>query len=252
MTPEETRAIDGFTVHIYRDTFPSNPWKEWDCEPPIAVYSDDGLRDDFRLVADALDAVSDWKLARHWREIADALGLDAGDLADDVRHRVDTWGGRTADARREILQEEMRDRDRSPRKRLDAAETCYRLADWPSAYRRADGYCQRDWAYVLCVATPEWAKRVGAPAESHERQARTAIDLWQAWAYGDVYGVEIESPDGEDLDSRWGYYGDDHEKSGLMDFARGAIAAEKRKRVADFEAHLGAPETARWIELQGI
>ena len=30
----------GFTINIYPDFAPSNPWEEWDCQPPLLVLND--------------------------------------------------------------------------------------------------------------------------------------------------------------------------------------------------------------------
>ena len=49
---------------------------------------------------------------------------------------------------------------------------------------------------------------------------------------GDVYGYTIETKDGF-VDSCWGFYGDDHEKSGLLEHAHNAVdcyLAEKKKQ----------------------
>jgi hypothetical protein len=61
-------------------------------------------------------------------------------------------------------------------------------------------------------------------------------DLLGSWAFGDVCGYVIESPDGEHLDSCWGFYGSDFEKSGLAEAATEAadsILADAAKRKAD-------------------
>jgi hypothetical protein len=58
-----------------------------------------------------------------------------------------------------------------------------------------------------------------------------SADLWGHWAWGDVYGFIIESEDFND--SCWGFYGDNHEKSGLLDMARESIdhhLKDKRKK----------------------
>jgi hypothetical protein len=98
---------------------------------------------------------------------------------------------------------------------------------------QSTGYCQGDSTLLLAIATPEWIAKVGAPADSLQGQLEGACDLYGAWAWGDVYGVsEIRAP-GEDEDddngeeiegaSCWGFYGRDHEKSGLMEHSRSVI-----------------------------
>ena len=67
---------NGWTANVYRDEHAGNPWEEWDGEPPIAVLYDRHLRDESGLVSRALSHVTDWKLARHWKDIARHCGCD--------------------------------------------------------------------------------------------------------------------------------------------------------------------------------
>lgn len=48
------------------------------------------------------------------------------------------------------------------------------------------------------------------------------VEVYDQYLTGNVYGYQVVSPDGEDLDSCWGYYGDP-EESGLLDEARSHI-----------------------------
>ena len=57
--------------------------------------------------------------------------------------------------------------------------------------------------------------------------------LYADWAFGDVYGFRVEDSEGEVLDSCWGYYGDEHEETGLLETARQSVDCEieSRRRV---------------------
>jgi len=48
------------------------------------------------------------------------------------------------------------------------------------------------------------------------------VDVYNQYLSGEIYGYVIEPSTG-DYDSIWGFYGDDHEKSGLMESARETI-----------------------------
>lgn len=52
------------------------------------------------------------------------------------------------------------------------------------------------------------------------------LKVYDDYVCGDVYGYRIIDSEGEEVDSCWGYYGYDHEKSGLLEDARGSINAE--------------------------
>lgn len=42
-----------------------------------------------------------------------------------------------------------------------------------------------------------------------QRAVDAELSEYGAWCEGDVYGYVVEAPDGEELDSCWGFYGDD-------------------------------------------
>ena len=68
------------------------------------------------------------------------------------------------------------------------------------------------------------------------------IELYSAWAWGDVYGVsEIVDEQGNELEdgSCWGFYGTDHEKTGLLEHAKSVIdchIAHQEKETANLVA----------------
>lgn len=54
---------------------------------------------------------------------------------------------------------------------------------------------------------------------------RSEVDLYDDYLSGSVYGYRILDPNGEEAQACWGYYGYDHEKSGLLGGARDEIDA---------------------------
>jgi hypothetical protein len=58
------------------------------------------------------------------------------------------------------------------------------------------------------------------------------VETYDQYLRGDVYGYVVRDSDGEEVDSCWGYYGYDHEQSGLKEAARNIIDCElKNERV---------------------
>lgn len=51
---------------------------------------------------------------------------------------------------------------------------------------------------------------------------RGEIDTLNAWGNGEVFGYQIHDIS-SDIDSCWGFYGEDFEKNGLMEYAKNAI-----------------------------
>lgn len=56
-------------------------------------------------------------------------------------------------------------------------------------------------------------------AEIAQEILKNEVETYDHYLTGSVYGYEIEKTD----DSCWGFYGGDHEKSGLLDMARNSI-----------------------------
>lgn len=57
------------------------------------------------------------------------------------------------------------------------------------------------------------------------------LETYDNYLRGDVYGYRILDENGDELDSCWGFYGYDHEKSGLLDDVKGTIKYEEKKLI---------------------
>lgn len=233
----ETATYGALTVKAVRDSDAQNPFTDWDCEPPLMVWYDGTLTEYGEGIGEPLGAMSDRFISRRWRDIAAALDIKPEIISAEMRERAK--GERIADARRDYFEsalDEMRPGryGGSGSDYLAALAKLWALNGVVALDSSTSGYSQGDYADVLAVALPSWADKVGAPRESHARQLEAAVALYGAWAWGDVYGYVIEGPDGGHLDSCWGYYGTDHDESGLAEAAESAAsaiyaAARKRK-----------------------
>lgn len=103
------------------------------------------------------------------------------------------------------------------------------------------GYCQGDYATVLCVITDEFVKITGIDIKNSESIFNSAEKLFHAWTWGDVYEYSlykkaefekhykengrIESAfEWEIEDSCSGFYGDDLKENGILDMLPDEIA----------------------------
>lgn len=237
----ESIQLNGYTVKIEQDQFAENPFEAWDCEPPLLAYYDSG-RHGFKAYNDAPST---------WREI---LWI----LPDSIFERKN----RVAFLRRflpsisprEYVQA-LRDNDgsdfeafiqllgdvyeekphgwRGANEWLEAAAAILEYGGIPCHFTQSNGYSQGDSTLLLAVATQEWRDKAGfTPGEPlPDGCLESACDLHGFWQWGDVYGVaSIEDENGEEIPhgSCWGFYGSDHEKSGLLDHARNAIECHER------------------------
>lgn len=78
-----------------------------------------------------------------------------------------------------------------------------------------------------------WKQLTPKRVEKIKKLLRDEIKTYDQFVTGDVYGCEVLNPEGEFIDSCWGFYGSDPAKSGLEEFAHTTIDAEYQRRLKD-------------------
>jgi len=68
-----------------------------------------------------------------------------------------------------------------------------------------------------------WKKLTKARLEKIKQYLIGEVETYDNYLTGSVYGYVIEDRNGEEIDSCWGFYGYDHEASGLMENAQNAV-----------------------------
>lgn len=210
-------------IEIHRDFDPMNPFEEWDCEVPILVAYLDRAQYSLKSygVDESLPHLDRMVVAAHWRDMLNEMGLRSDWQGLLSFARGDARYGRWGEPLDRLLAYEFEDHFNglNVEGKLELLERVYGWMGITAVLGSTTGYCQGDYAEVLAVATPEWIEKTGAPSESHKAQCEGAIKLYGYWAWGNVYGYVIDG----DGDSCWGFYGDDHEESGLLEQAQNAI-----------------------------
>lgn len=200
-----TEKYRGYEIEVYYDLNAQNPFEEWDCEPPIAVYYDRGIREHATKYGhvNSVPPLTGLQLELNHDEICEFLNADNLSEFDSDTENFDE---NVNDAIREEIDGEYES------KRLERLAEVYRWAGITARYSQVTGCSQSDWAYVLAVATPKFLEAMGSNAEAWDRDKENpleaSIQLYEDWAFGNVYGFEIKDADGEDLASCWGFYGD--------------------------------------------
>jgi hypothetical protein len=261
--PTDTVLIDGYTVTIATDDCSENPLSAWGCEPPTLTYCE-GLTEynDAPEIGDLVALIPSIHFVRHNRVklIREWLNCSLREFAEERRERLGKESDRETFAY--LLFEECPKPDSyrswgSTSEYFDCLESLAKLAGVPCYNGKSNGYCQGHSALVIVFATPDWVKEVGFKDPTPELlagQCKATFDLYSAWAWGDVYGIEsITDPDGEELEdgSVWGFYGSDHEKSGLLDSARHSIEYAKEYKAKAIAAEIAyeakeSAERAYW------
>ena len=196
----------GLTINIYYDMDAQNPFDDWDCEPPLAVYSDRSISE-YSVGYGNVNNVPYFDNKDVLRALPVILELTGKtsiyDLVRSVRqHSTDLTAGihwEVSDA-----MDSLSDSDR-----LDALCDLYNALGIPAVCSDVRGCSQGDWAKVLAVATPEFQKACGNGAGfDWIPSLKGSIQLFEDWAFGNVYGYEVLDANGENIDSCWGFFGD--------------------------------------------
>lgn len=229
--PEQHSEYRGYTIRAIYDETAENPWESWDCNPPIIIHGNRYHKEYGNLptieltrqqVKDNLPEILSML------ELASIFETRGSPQYTYPEQRPFYCSHNSIEIINELLEEYFG--DLSDRDRLEFLETLYAWKGIPALTTSVSGYSQGDYAELLIVASPEWAEKTGATITAPE-QLQPSADLYAAWAFGDIYGYIVEDPEGEEIDSCWGYYGADFNKSGLIDAATGAIDYEIERRM---------------------
>lgn len=234
----------GYVAKVSYDQFPEAPDSISDCNPPLARYSESWEGPDAR---ELFDEIPEEIVTREYKRILAAVIACEGDAEGtrmDYAQARREYGNTRAEALREILPD-------APGSGLWRAvdeycellaELC-RIAGFAWHHEISRGYSQGDAAHLFCYASPAWVTESGCPPEHHESACKSYAAEWGAYLWGDVFAVSgIVRPDGTEVDDTHagGYFGNDHEASGIVEFAREEIAmdieARKRESARAFDA----------------
>lgn len=215
---------------IHHDDSAESPWDSWDCQAPIAYLGGRGgieTRDSYDdSVLSPLAGVSPAWAARHrarlWAILADLSGSDAATLESDAQEENAAYSGShwkpglsaiRLEMMRETLAENRSDSWGAGIDFLEAVADIWKLRGIKAETFQRNGYSQGDVLRVLVVHTPAFLEAVGLGYPDKRDAQAIAADMESdaetlgAWYFGDVYGFELETPDGDHLESCFGFYG---------------------------------------------
>lgn len=231
-------------LRIWHDSNALNPFEDWDCEP--AVMIDYGRNGNFDYSKGEIKSFIDkhlsyGKVMQKKEEFANIVLLEIKyyeDASDDEMY--------------EILIDNIDYSD------LRVLEEVLDFLGLPNMLYTSTGYSQSDWAEVLIVLTDEFFERTGADKEHKNEIFDSTRNLFDAWAWGDVFGYTVEEvtetvaitrenfdagnfteiyeeyEDWTVVDSCGGFYGRDFETNGMLDY----IPEELKEDLLNFDKSL--------------
>ena len=195
---------ENFRLRIVNDDTAENPFLAWDCEPEVA-WDFKSIENTNGIVKDILNTLTLSKVKYHQKKLAEILDIGFSDDADlsEKHYEIGYEISHTT---------------------LENLSKVCDLLKIPNLYYGSRGSSQGDYADVLIVCTDKFYATTGAKnsPKANERTLNAAKSLFNAWAWGDVYGFIIEEVDEDGkwnhIDSCYGFYGTDHKESGLYDY----------------------------------
>jgi len=252
----EIIEVDGYRVHVSQDLYAENPFTAWYGEPPLlTLYA--GMHGHLTAYNDAPEKVREvlhllpadtWEKPKRAEFIRKFVRphVSMRELAAEIENQ-----GCLFDAVDSILSDCLGNKPEGWRSGIEWMEAMQGILSWagiPALYEHSKGHCQGDCTLCLVVLTDSWFETTGAKKENAESIMTSAIKLFSAWAWGDVYQIDkIEAPAVLDEDGdpqEWleleevscgGFYGSNHEESGLLESARDTIAFHKEKEQQEAE-----------------
>lgn len=245
---EQRAEYRGFIIRAAHDSDSENPIECWDGHWPMIVG---GSRDNRQTVYDRtkggvpvdapLDRFTDEQLVHDQIAIATTFGTTISELLSSGLNAALKYS-RDADLLRRMFEDELGNVPDSHR--LAHYALLYALLGIAHLETTVHGYSQGDQQDVLIVATPEAIKemRPDVTPEDLTKDMQSQADLYEAWAYGNVWGYVIEDVAGAAIPDGvcFGYYGD-VDDSGLEEAAIEAV-----------DCHLDACRRARQTKLKEL
>ena len=218
-----TETYRGINIEIENDDIAENPFEVWDgCMPLITNSGRHGFISDYSK-GDIVNYLRDYltynQVKRNHKRIIDMMNKDVDSRFHYTYEdfKADYPEDRTEHLKDTLLYEFL---DTNDFDNLEKFCIEFGIKHYKGT---STGYSKSDWADVFMCWTPEFEKITGRTYESiDEKDFENALDLFSAWAWGDVYWYNIEDEENH-VGSCGGFYGDDHDKSGLLEGAKSEI-----------------------------
>ncbi len=245
-----------YRVTVHYDESYDNPWEAWDTQPPLTSVCGRNFTANYgHADTPELDKLTAAQVINNHEAVDLALAPFFEYMEGEEPHSVleMIYGNKLPfDSSPftdplEVIRQEIAHNYISGSMDTEMLDRLEEVWGWLGVQTWRDqvvGYSQGDWCDALLVATPEWLEKSGlkaasaAAGEASEERIHAALEsaaeLWGHYMFGDVYGATVERlvPNGpddaewEEVDSCWGFYGPDHDKSGLNEFVRDALRAD--------------------------
>ena len=219
---------EDYRLRVIHDSSPMNPFKEWDCEPPVIYSSGRDGGEDFSkgdILSFIQKKATDGVVIRHQNKLAEILDINLQYFKDYSFSKDDKISDIISAFKDAGIKE--------------LSQLCG-LFKIPHLRHDSKGYSQGDWAEVLIVLTDDFFETTGCERKNSKEILKGTAGLFDAWAYGDTFGFVLEKKkeyvqipkdefevgnydnkeeniEWEEHDSCWGFFGRDIKTNGIKD-----------------------------------
>jgi len=224
----ESVEYKGYTIKIENDHSPINPFEEWNGLPSLLVNYNNCFSEYGSIDIDDILTLTREQIKNNFKAVQNVL-CDHRPLLTILR--TETYLDRFDNAI-EPLNEYLHEfyEGLTKKDKLAMLSDFLTIKDVPHLLTNSYGYSQGDYVEMLLIADdsyknehPTLSSLVDNYKERLQKELQDSAALYSSWAWGDVYGFTVEDKEGDEIDSCWGFYGDNHEKSGLIEHAKNAI-----------------------------
>ena len=210
---KEIKMYKGFKIEIQNDLDPINPCENFYSMAPLMYESQRNTVDysNGEIASFLLDYLTDGQVIRHQKKLVTLLGI----------YDVPTNRSEKINEIRDCLYDFIND---GIKEKIAFCE----LFGIKYFSKESKGYSQSDYADIFICWTPEFGKKTDVTYKKVTSDTfESTFDLFESWIWGDVYQYTVtKDNNNETFEIIGGYYGSDHEKSGLLDDARYVIDME--------------------------
>ena len=227
-------------IEIWYDQNAENPFEAWDCEPELMYETGrHSMRTDCskgNIISEIRTKATEGMVKRHIKTICnDILNIDLDWCENFDQKHDEVWSAIGSASLKEL------------------GKLC-ELFKIPYIQYTSTGYSQGDWSNVLIVCTDQFFESSGCQRKNAEEILKGSKELFDAWAWGDVFGFTeftkkefVKIPreeynagnfdnledlvEWEETNSCGGFYGDDFENNGILD----EVSEELREAVKNYD-----------------
>lgn len=219
----EIKEYKGYTIEIHLDDCAMNPFEQWDGLPSLLSVYDGHLDSYGEFDAEYLPNLTREEIKNNLFSFL--LFLNDCSTLWDVKNKTHGYDGWPLDNSslvgkiNTLLQSKYKEASLNfgPARyceKLEILSGILSIKNIPHILTSSTGYVQGAYNEILVIENDKVADM---------QSLQSAAEIYASWCWGDIYGYSIKNSENEEISRHDGFYGANHEKSGLIPAAKDEI-----------------------------